>query len=115
MRFALLLAALVGALVLAPGAVAARFPVVHCPTSFGGPGPHPKPPASVTLSVPADAAGRLTAYSDGDALLLAPRGWACRGLVGADGTAQLTAFPRGERAPSFADLRPPRPQAVVLE
>src|SRR5262249_46259837 len=85
-------------------------------TSSGLPGaPHHRAPGGRAPRAPPAVAAQVAAYSDGEWLVLAPRGWRCRGLIGADGTGYLAAYPPGERGSTFARPRAPAPQAVVLQ
>lgn len=76
----------------APAAAApsSTVPVVRCPTSYGIAQPTPRLPGSVSVSASHSATGGLDAYSNGVLILLAPRGWHCHALVGADGSASIT-------------------------
>lgn len=86
------------ALLLGVGAsqAATRVPLVICPTSFAASAPARLAlPSSSLLPASAAAAG-LAVYTDTRGLLrlLAPRGWACSGRYGADGSGRLQAAPR---------------------
>jgi len=82
----------------------ASIPLVICPTTFGIPSP-PAPvrqPARVTVDPPPAAASDLAACSDdlGQMRLIAPRGWACAALYGADGRGGVALYPTGQALPS---------------
>jgi hypothetical protein len=85
----------------APPSPIVALPVVPCPTDYGVTPPLAQPPTPNRLAVllPAAAARRLSFYSNGFQTLLAARGWACHGLVAADGGRHLSAFPAGEGDP----------------
>ncbi len=72
-------------------------PVVSCATEFGAaPDALPTPPKRLPVGLTPPVARRLAFYSNGRITMLAPRGWACAGLVAADGSEQLQAYPRGK-------------------
>jgi hypothetical protein len=71
--------------------------VVTCPTEFGaGPETLPSPPARLPVAVSKRVARQLAFYSNGRITMLAPKGWSCAGLVAADGSEQLQAYPKGK-------------------
>lgn len=85
------------------GTAAARSPtkrqvleIVPCATTFGiGPDESaPAPPKRLPVALPRSAARALAFYSNGRITFLAPKGWECEGIVGADGSEQLQAFPK---------------------
>jgi hypothetical protein len=90
------------ALLVQVGAAAASpaVPVVRCHTRFGI--VQPKPPAIPRrLDVrghPASVSG-LVAYTNTVTFLLGPANWACKSLVGADGTSSMIVWPQGNREP----------------
>jgi hypothetical protein len=77
------------------------LPVVPCASDFGvSPPPEaPSSPNRLTVLLAPTVASRLSFYSDGFQTILAPRGWACHGLVAADGGKHLSAFPAGSGDP----------------
>jgi hypothetical protein len=79
---------------------ATRVPLVVCPTSFASSPPARRAmPGSAALSETAALADGLAVYTDtrGYLRLLAPRGWACSGRYGADGSGRLEAAPQNSR------------------
>ena len=64
--------------------------VAQCPTTYGVHQSPPRLPARVGVSASRSATAGLSAYSNGVLLVLAPRGWDCHALVGADGSASIT-------------------------
>ncbi len=64
--------------------------VAQCPTTYGVHQSPPRLPARVSVSASRSATAGLSAYSNGVLLVLAPRGWDCHALVGADGSASIT-------------------------
>jgi hypothetical protein len=88
-----LAAALLGT--LASSATAGvRVSVQACPTTYGIPGDHPKRPTHATLALTTREAGSLLAWAGGGTpVVLAPRGFACRAFVGADGSVQVRLAP----------------------
>ena len=94
-------AALVAVLgVLAPSASATvQVPVRACATSYAIPGQHFKRPTRATLALTAKEAGALVAWAGGGTpIVLAPRGFACTALVGADGGVHVLLTPPGDPA-----------------
>jgi len=83
----------------------AALPVQSCPTTYGVAQPTPTSlPATLTVSVPIAVADGLAVFSDPQGFLqvVGPKGWSCRGLVGADGSAALVLTPAGQLpGPSF--------------
>jgi hypothetical protein len=82
----------------ASGAGAVRLKVVTCPTVYGLPRNQYKIPAvrsSLSASVTAPLAGRVSFYSNGWLSVLAPRGWHCAGVVAATGALDLDVLPPG--------------------
>ena len=67
-----------------------EIPVAQCPTTYGVHQSPPRLPARVGVSASRSATAGLSAYSNGVLLVLAPRGWDCHALVGADGSASIT-------------------------
>ena len=98
-------AALVAVLVALPGLHAAsasakvRVPVKACPTSYAIPGQHLKRPTQATLALSAREAGALVAWAGGGTpIVLAPHGFACSALVGADGGVHVQLAPADDPA-----------------
>ncbi len=84
------------------GLVSVVLPIQRCPTSYGADQPRP---AHITTTmqvlVPSALAADLALYTDRYQNLdpvLAPRGWKCSALVGADGSAGITVYPQGTTA-----------------
>lgn len=81
--------------------------VVTCATTFGVDGEQlAPPPKQLPVALPKKIAQQLAFYSNGRITFLAPTGWSCDGLVGADGSEQLQAYPQG---------KPPKPGGKVGE
>jgi hypothetical protein len=76
--------------------------VTHCPTSYGIRQSPPRLPARLGVSAASSETAGLSAYSNGVLVLLAPRGWNCHALVGADGSASMAVT-----AGSTSDVRQP--------
>lgn len=91
---------LAAAAVPALGAGKVRLAVVRCPTTQGVQQPLPKVPATVSVALSAAAAAPLAGYSNGYLTALAPRGWRCRGQIGADGSGSLFVTPAGASSPT---------------
>jgi hypothetical protein len=72
-------------------------PVIECPTSRGVSGrPGAYYPETIALTIAPTVATQLAYYSDDVRSLtpiLAPRGWACRVQVGADGSTSVNVYP----------------------
>jgi hypothetical protein len=87
--------ALVG--VFVPGALAnVGVAVRPCPTTYAIPGGKQKPPTHATLALTASAARKLVAWAGGGTpIVLAPHGFACKALVGADGGVHVQLAPPG--------------------
>jgi len=97
MRWLVALVAAVAALAPSPTA-AATVPVVRCPT-LNVTGSTPSPPAAVrVLGSPASTAG-LSAYSNGEQLIVGPAGMSCHGQLAQDGGAELLVWPKRKRRP----------------
>lgn len=115
-RLAVVVAFLLGVLVSAegPGAAAASnvmVPVVACPSEYGAGPPTGLPilPKAMGLGLPAAAAGKLSFYTDHTRTLapvLAPRGWACNVLIGADGSGGVNIYPHGRPQPGPTSGKP---------
>jgi hypothetical protein len=92
---AVLVLALLG--VLAPGAPAnVRVAVRSCPTTFAIPGDRQTPPKQANLALAAKQAKHLVAWAGGGTpIVLAPHGFACKALVGADGGVHVQLAPPG--------------------
>jgi hypothetical protein len=90
--------------VAATGTVTANVPVVRCPTSLGyvPSGPRIMLPRSRQVAVPAALADRLAVYTDsrGTMELVAPKGWNCTAVFGADGSGGVAVYPHGESLPA---------------
>ncbi|MGD0198389.1 MAG: hypothetical protein ABSC56_10870 [Solirubrobacteraceae bacterium] len=71
-------------------ATATNVPVVRCPTLSGIKAPPVPLPRTVSASASARALRGLDAYSSGALLVLAPHGWHCHAITGADGSASIT-------------------------
>jgi len=74
--------------------------VTRCPTTQGVKQPLPKAPSSLHVTLPASQAAALGGYSNGYLTALAPRGWRCRGQIGADGSGSLFVTPAGSSRPT---------------
>jgi hypothetical protein len=66
-----------------------KLRVVHCPTTLGVQQPLPPTPRALHVVLSSRYATKLEGYSNGYLTALGPRGWHCRGQVGADGSAVL--------------------------
>jgi hypothetical protein len=101
-RALVLVAAFAVAIAVSPAlaATGVRLAVVRCPTTQGVQQPLPKVPATVSVPLPASAAAAIAAYSNGYLTALAPRGWRCRGQIGADGSGSLFVTPAGAGSPT---------------
>ena len=64
--------------------------VESCPSTYGLTGPHPVPTSLVSK---VNATDGLVFFANADMAVLAPKGWKCSGVVGADGSAQITVRP----------------------
>jgi len=82
---------------IAPSALAnVRVAVKACPTSYVIPGAHQKRPTHATLATTAKKANGLVAWAgSGTPIVLAPHGFACKALVGSDGSVHLQLAPPG--------------------
>ncbi len=79
-----------------PGPVA--VPVVKCPTTYGYPGEEAglTLPATITLRANPTVASQLEYYSNDTRTVtpvLGPKGWACRAILAADGSAGISIYP----------------------
>lgn len=92
---AIVTVALFGALVpAAPANV--RIAVKACPTQYAIPGSGGKRPAHAAVDLKAAQAKQLRAWAGGSTpIVLAPRGYACKALVGADGGVHMQLAPPG--------------------
>jgi len=89
-------AALAAALATLPARAAGgslRLGVVACPTTLGVAQPLPKRPKTLRVTLSSRYGSLLEGYSNGYLTALGPRGWHCRGQVGADGSAVLDVTP----------------------
>jgi hypothetical protein len=90
---ALVASALLGALA-SPAVADVRVAVQACPTTYGVPGDHPTRPTHATLPLTAKEASSLVAWAGGGTpIVLAPHGYACKALVGADGGVHVRLAP----------------------
>ena len=104
---ALVASALLGALA-SPAVADVRVAVQACPTTYGVPGDHPIRPTHATLPLKAKEARSLVAWAGGGTpIVLAPHGFACTALVGADGGVHVRIAP--------PDARPATGPAVDVE
>jgi hypothetical protein len=82
----------------APAAADIKVPVRRCTTAYGVPGASFKQTRSALLDVSAAHAKRLVAWAGGGTpVVLAPKGFACSALVGADGGVHVRLAPPGAR------------------
>jgi hypothetical protein len=89
----------------ASAAATVQVPVKACPTTYAIPGQHFKRPARATLALTAKEASVLVAWAGGGTpIVLAPRGFACTALVGADGGVHVQVAPAG--VPGAAETGP---------
>ena len=90
---ALVASALLGALA-GPAVADVRVAVQACPTTYGVPGDHPTRATHATLPLTANEASSLVAWAGGGTpIVLAPHGYACKALVGADGGVHVRLAP----------------------
>ena len=94
-----------GSATAATNTEATTVPVKRCRTSSQGAPGRPSP-SSITVSLLAAAFRGLVFYSNGYLTLLAPAGWKCRGVVGADGFLGMTI---SNPAAGFFNQRGPGP------
>jgi hypothetical protein len=90
----------------ASGTTVATLAVVACPTTYAiAVTTTTTLPGSVSVSVPAAAAGNLVVYGDDDGIMMmvGPKGWTCHAAYGADGSGGLLISPAGESVPSDPD------------
>jgi hypothetical protein len=92
--------ALIAAVTAASASGDPSVPVARCPTTLGVPQRLPAPPSALRVAVSSAQAARLEGYSNGYLTVLAPRGWRCRGAVGADGSGSLFVTPTGASRPA---------------
>ena len=72
------------------------IPADPCPTSYGVPDQHhPTAPNTIRTALDRSVVGNLAFYANGAVTVLAPQGWTCMAVVGADGTASMTVKPKG--------------------
>ncbi len=89
--------ALLGAL-SSPAIADVRVAVQACPTTYGVPGDHPTRATHAALHLTAKEASSLVAWAGGGTpIVLAPRGFACKALVGADGGVHVRLAPADAR------------------
>lgn len=88
-----------------PSAASTSVPIVYCPTSVGyDPQPtQPTEPTTATVTIPAAIAADVALYQDYTSRfrLLAPKGWRCSALIGADGSSTLGVVAPGNAAPTW--------------
>ncbi len=86
-------------------------PVVACPSQYGA-GPLtglPALPGHMNLDQSPAVAAELSFYTDHTRMLapvLAPRGWSCRVLIGADGSGEVNVYPGGSPQPGPTSGKP---------
>jgi hypothetical protein len=68
---------------------ASEVVVAQCPTTYGIHESPPRLPSHVAVSASPSATAGLSAYSNGVLVVLAPHGWDCHAIVGADGSASM--------------------------
>ena len=91
-------------------------PVLPCKTEFGVDGTIvPWAPSNLPVALSKQVAARLSFYSNGFLTVLAPKGWACTGTVGASGGVLLSVFPPGQADPNATLTTPSNAAAVVGE
>jgi hypothetical protein len=90
------IAAALIALELPGAAPAATVRVASCPTGYGIAAPVERLPRTVATGLTGGQAARLRFYGNNSLLVLAPAGWHCSGLVGADGSAGMTVAHDGQ-------------------
>lgn len=85
--------------------------VVACPTAYGAGRPAPRPtPGPIPVDLPGSTASELSFYSIdtyGDPPILAPQGWQCDALVGADGSTTINVYPPGGSRPPTGTIGRP--------
>lgn len=81
-------------------AAAPRVSVVRCRTEFGIKPSKISVPSSVNVRGAPRSTRGLVAYTNTDLFLLGLAHMSCAGLVGADGSASLSVWPRGQRRPN---------------
>jgi Domain of unknown function (DUF4850) len=96
-RIALAAVAAASLCAFAPNALAnVRVAVKACPTSYAIPGTQQKRPTHATLATTAKKAKAVVAWAGGGTpIVLAPQGFACKALVGADGGVHVQLAPPG--------------------
>jgi hypothetical protein len=73
------------------------LPVVRCPTTWPvTTPPQYSLPQSIQTSASASIVARLAFYANDRLMVLAPRGWVCRGEDAVDGGGMMSVFPQGE-------------------
>ena len=89
--------------------------VVHCPATYGGMGALPAPPPTWSVALPSEVALDFSFHGVSETRVLAPKGWECSGLVGADGSYGITiASPADAHAVISVDGAPGAPYGEVL-
>lgn len=71
-----------------------------CSVTYGQSGPPKTTGTPRVVDAPAEMAARLAVYTSGGLSIVAPRGWACEGVVAVDGSESLGIFPPGSEKPS---------------
>jgi serine/threonine protein kinase len=77
--------------------VALPVSVSTCPTEFGIEG-QTAPTGPSSMNAPVSVANDVSGYSNGFINMLAPAGWSCIGIAGADGGKGLDAYPHDQAA-----------------
>jgi hypothetical protein len=78
--------------------VSVQLPLNVCKTSVGDSSETPvNLPTSVKVDIAKNSAAKLALYSDDEGVIevLAPTGWTCSALIGADGSSSVTVQPAG--------------------
>ena len=89
--------------------VSVQLPLNVCATSVGVSSDTPANlPATVQVDIAKGLATQLAFYSDNEGVIevLAPSGWSCTALIGADGSSSVTVSPAGQSDVSGGALTP---------
>ena len=98
-----------------PPTTSVTLRVAHCPATFGGMGTLAAPPPTWDAVLPSDIALDYSFYGVEQTLVLAPKGWECSGLVGADGSYEITiADPSDSHATISVGGAPGAPYGEIL-
>ena len=98
-----------------PPTTSVTLRVVHCPATNGGMGTLPAPPPTWDAVLPSDIALDYSFYGVVQTLVLAPKVWECSGLVGADGSYEITiADPTDAHAAVSVEGEPGAPYGGIL-